>query len=125
MKLKTEATIHLATKIPGPLSTELQKRREASVPRGVASVLPIFVRRANGVTVEDVDGNRFLDFTGGIGCQNAGHCQPEVVAAIQEQSEQLIHSCFMVTPYEGYVQLAGKLNMRAPGDFPNRLGPTG
>ena len=69
MKLKTEATIHLATKIPGPLSTELQKRREASVPRGVASVLPIFVRRANGVTVEDVDGNRFLDFTGGIGCR--------------------------------------------------------
>ena len=117
MKLKTEATIHLATKIPGPLSTELQKRREASVPRGVASVLPIFVRRANGVTVEDVDGNRFLDFTGGIGCQNAGHCQPEVVAAIQEQSEQLIHSCFMVTPYEGYVQLAEKLNMLAPGDF--------
>ena len=120
MKLTTEATIHLVTAIPGPLSTELQKRREASVPRGGASVLPIFVRRANGVTVEDVDGNRFLDFTGGIGCQNAGHCQPEVVAAIQEQSEQLIHSCFMVTPYEGYVQLAEKLNMRTPGNFPKK-----
>jgi len=120
MKLTTESTIHLATAIPGPLSRELQKRRETSVPRGVASVLPIFVRRAQGATIEDIDGNRFLDFSGGIGCQNAGHCQPAVVAAIQQQSEQLIHSCFMVTPYEGYIQLAEELNRRTPGNFPKK-----
>jgi len=120
MKLTSEATIRLATAIPGPRSTELQKRRENGVPRGVSSVLPVYVQRANGVTIEDVDGNRFLDFTGGIGCQNAGHCQPEVVAAIQEQSGQLIHSCFMVTPYEGYIQLAEELNRRTPGSFPKK-----
>ena len=117
MKLTTESTIHLATAIPGPLSSELQKRREAAVPRGVTSVLPVFVRRADGVTIEDIDGNRLLDFAGGIGCQNAGHCQPAVVSAIQGQSEQLIHSCFMVTPYEGYIQLAEELNRRTPGRF--------
>lgn len=120
MKLTTESTIRLATAIPGPLSTELQKRRDVSVPRGVTSVLPIFVRRAYGVAIEDIDGNRFLDFTGGIGCQNAGHCQPEVVTAIQEQAADLIHSCFMVTPYEGYIRVAEELNRRAPGDFPKK-----
>ena len=117
MKVTTESSIHLGTEIPGPLSRELQQRREASVPRGVTSVLPVFVRRANGVTIEDIDGNQFLDFTGGIGCQNMGHCSPEVVAAIKAQSEELLHTCFMVTPYEGYVRLAEELNNRAPGDF--------
>jgi 4-aminobutyrate aminotransferase/(S)-3-amino-2-methylpropionate transaminase len=120
MNLTTESSIHLVTAIPGPRSTELQKRREANVPRGVASVLPIFVRRANGATIEDVDGNQLLDFTGGIGCQNAGHRPPEVIAAIHEQLEQFLHTCFMVTPYAGYVQLAEELNARAPGDFPKK-----
>jgi len=120
MKLTTEASICIATEIPGPVSRKLQQRREASVPRGVASVLPVFARRANGVTIEDVDGNRLLDFTGGIGCQNVGHCPPQVVAAIREQSGQLLHSCFMVTPYEGYVQLAEELNRRTPGEFPKK-----
>lgn len=117
MKLTTESSIHLATEIPGPKSKRLQQRREANVPRGVTSVLPVFVRRAHGVTIEDIDGNQLLDFTGGIGCQNAGHGSPGVVAAIQEQSERFIHTCFMVTPYEGYVQLAEELNRRAPGAF--------
>ncbi|HEY2016217.1 MAG TPA: 4-aminobutyrate--2-oxoglutarate transaminase, partial [Bryobacteraceae bacterium] len=120
MNLTTESSIRISTTIPGPLSRELQKRREENVPRGIASVLPVFVRRANGVTIEDVDGNRLLDFTGGIGCQNAGHCPPEVVAAIREQAEQFLHTCFMVTPYEGYVQLAEELNRRAPGNFPKK-----
>jgi 4-aminobutyrate aminotransferase/(S)-3-amino-2-methylpropionate transaminase len=117
MKLTTESTIQLVTEIPGPLSRELQQRREASVPRAVASLLPVFVRQANGVTIEDIDGNRLLDFTGGIGCQNTGHCPPEVVSAIQAQSERFLHSCFTVTPYEGYVQLAEELNRRTPGHF--------
>jgi len=120
MNLTTESSIRLLTAIPGPRSAELQKRREANVPRGVASVLPVFVRHASGATIEDVDGNQLLDFTGGIGCQNAGHRPPEVIAAIQEQLEQFLHTCFMVTPYTGYVQLAEELNARAPGNFPKK-----
>lgn len=120
MKLTAESSIRLATDIPGPLSRNLQQRREASIPRGVASVLPVFVRRANGVTIEDIDGNQFLDFTGGIGCQNTGHCPPAVVEAIRAQSEQFLHTCFMVTPYEGYVRLAEELNGRTPGAFPKK-----
>ncbi len=99
---------------------ELQKLREAALPRGIASVLPVFIRRAHAATLEDVDGNAFLDFTGGIGCQNAGHTVPEVVAAVQHQTEQFLHTCFMVTPYEGYLRLAEQLNSRAPGNFPKK-----
>jgi len=120
MNLLTETTIRLVTAIPGPLSTELGKRREASVPRGVGSVLPVFVRRASGATVEDADGNQLLDFTGGIGCQNAGHVPPEALEAIHQQAADFIHTCFMVTPYEGYVRLAEELNERAPGAFPKK-----
>src|SRR5205823_9244423 len=68
----------------------------------------------------DIDGNHLLDFAGGIGCQNLGHGQTEVVAAIREQAEQLLHSCFMVTPFEGYVRLAEELNRRTPGDSPRK-----
>jgi 4-aminobutyrate aminotransferase/(S)-3-amino-2-methylpropionate transaminase len=117
MNIATESSIRLVTAVPGPQSIEIQKRREAALPRGVGSVLPVFIERAHGVTLQDVDGNRFLDFTGGIGCQNAGHTVPEVVAAIQQQAEQFLHTCFMVTPYQGYVQLAELLNAKAPGKF--------
>jgi len=115
-----ESAIQLVTVVPGPRSVELQKRREASIPRGVGSVLPVFIRRASGAIVEDVDGNQLLDFTGGIGCQNAGHVPPQALAAIQQQAEQFIHTCFMVTPYEGYVRLAEELNARTPGSFPKK-----
>ena len=120
MNLKTETSIHLVTAVPGPRSLDLQARRQASVPKGVSSVLPVFVRSASGATFEDVDGNRFLDFTGGIGCQNAGHRPPGVVQAIHEQADQFLHTCFMVTPYEGYIQVAEQLNARAPGKFPKK-----
>jgi 4-aminobutyrate aminotransferase / (S)-3-amino-2-methylpropionate transaminase / 5-aminovalerate transaminase len=117
MKLATESSIRLLTAIPGPRSTELTKRRQASVPKGVSSVLPVFIRSASGATLEDIDGNQLLDFTGGIGCQNAGHRPPEVVRAIHDQAEQFLHTCFMVTPYEAYVQVAELLNARTPGNF--------
>jgi 4-aminobutyrate aminotransferase/(S)-3-amino-2-methylpropionate transaminase len=107
----------LITSVPGPLSAELQKRREANVPRGVKSVLPVFMRSASGATLEDVDGNVFLDFTGGIGCQNAGHRPPAVTAAIEEQIEKFLHTCFTVSPYEDYLRLAELLNTRTPGTF--------
>src|SRR5262245_50173888 len=120
MTLTAETSVRLVTAIPGPRSLALQKQREQIVPRGVASVLPVFIKRASGATLEDIDGNQFLDFTGGIGCQNAGHGVPEVVAAIEEQANQFLHTCFMVTPYEAYVGLAELLNSRTPGNFPKK-----
>ena len=114
------STIQLKTPVPGPRSQALLARREAAVPRGVSQVTPIFVERAEGAVIEDVDGNRFLDFAGGIGCLNAGHCAPAVVEATREQIGKFLHTCFMVTPYEGYVRLAERLNALAPGNFPKK-----
>jgi 4-aminobutyrate aminotransferase/(S)-3-amino-2-methylpropionate transaminase len=93
------------------------RRRENAVPRGVSQITPIFVDRAEGALIDDVDGNRFIDFAGGIGCLNAGQRAPEVVAALRRQIDRFLHTCFMVTPYEGYVKLAERLNALAPGDF--------
>jgi 4-aminobutyrate aminotransferase/(S)-3-amino-2-methylpropionate transaminase len=109
--------IQLRTSIPGPKSQELMRRREAAVARGVFHATPIFAARAEGVVLEDVDGNRYLDFAGGIGVVNAGHRAPRVVAAIREQLEAFIHTCFSVAPYEKYIALAEKLNALTPGNF--------
>ena len=111
------SSIRLTTAIPGPKSTEWMKRRDAAVPRGLGTTLPIFVEHTEGATIEDIDGNVFLDFAGGIGCQNMGHRPPEVVAAIHAQADRYLHTCFMVTPYEGYVRLAEMLNERTPGSY--------
>lgn len=113
-------SIRLVTGIPGPKSLELHSRRNAAVPRGIHSMLPIYVARAESVIVEDVDGNRLLDFAGGIGCVNTGHRPPEVVEAVRDQIARYLHMCFMVTPYEGYVRLAEILNEQVPGDFPKK-----
>ena len=111
------STIQIRTEIPGPRSRALMKRREAAIPRGPAHATPIFMARAEGAALEDVDGNRFLDFAGGIGCLNIGHRSPRVLAAIREQLEKYLHLCFAVTPYEPYITLAEKLNALAPGKF--------
>ena len=116
----TESSIRLVTAIPGPRSIELFQRRNAHLPRGVSAVIPVFIRRAEGAIVEDVDGNQFLDFVGGIGCQNAGHRPAAVVSAIHEQAERFLHTCFQITPYENYVQLAAWLNANAPGKSPKK-----
>lgn len=113
-------SIRLNTAIPGPKSRALAERRALAVPRAVSQLIPIFVSRSEGAVIEDVDGNRFLDFGGGIGCLNAGHRAPQVVRAIQEQSEKFLHTCFMVTPYDGYVRLAERLNALAPGSSPKK-----
>src|SRR5713226_4246541 len=109
--------IELRTAIPGPRSKELMKRRSAAVPQGVFHATPIFVARAEGAILEDVDGNRMIDFAGGIGSLNVGHRAPRVVAAIREQVDRFLHTCFSVTPYEDYVRVAEELNKRAPGRF--------
>ncbi len=108
-------SILLKTSIPGPRSSELARRRDSAVARGVYQSTPIFVRQTEGAVIVDVDGNRFIDLAGGIGCLNAGHRPEAVVDAIRRQAESYLHTCFMVTPYEPYVRLAEKLNELAPG----------
>jgi 4-aminobutyrate aminotransferase/(S)-3-amino-2-methylpropionate transaminase len=110
-------SIQLRTEIPGPNSKALMKRREAAVPRGPYHATPIFAARAEGAVIEDVDGNKFLDFAGGIGCLNTGHRPAQIESAIRQQLEKYLHLCFSVTPYEGYIAVAEKLNALAPGKF--------
>ena len=110
----------LVTEIPGPRSRELWARRERAVPAGVGTTLPIFVERAQGAIVEDVDGNRLIDLGAGIAVVNVGHAHPAVSAAIAEQAERFIHTCFQVTPYEGYVAVCEQLAKRTPGTHEKR-----
>src|SRR5271165_1921127 len=107
-------TIQMRTEVPGPKSKALLARREAAIPRGPQLVTPIFIARAEGACIEDVDGNRYLDFAGGIGCLNVGHRAPRVEAAVRAQLDKFLHTCFGVNPYESYIALAEKLNALAP-----------
>ena len=113
-------TIQLRTPVPGPRSQALMKRRTEAIPRGLFHATPVFVAQAEGAVLEDVDGNRFLDFAGGIGCVNTGHRAEPVLKSIRAQLEHFLHTCFMVTPYESYVRLAERLNQLAPGKFPKK-----
>lgn len=105
---------------PGPRSQELLKEREEHIPRGVSYTLPVFVEQTKGALIKDVDGNVFIDFACGIGVTNFGHNHPKVVAAVKEQAEQLLHTCFMVAMYEPYLAAARRLNAITPGDFPKK-----
>src|SRR3954467_17860 len=96
----------LVTEIPGPKSTEWFARRATAVPVGVANLHPVVTARASGAIVEDVDGNRLIDFATGISVLNVGHAAPEVVAAVQRQAELDTHTCFHVTANEPYIELA-------------------
>jgi len=113
-------TIQLKTSIPGPKSRALIERREVAVPRGLSHATPVYVARAEEAWIEDVDGNRFLDFAGGIGCLNTGHRNPQVIGAIRAQLEAHLHTCAQVTPYENYIRLAERLNQITPGKFPKK-----
>lgn len=105
-----------------PLKTnaELIARREAAVARGVASAAPIFAQYAENAELWDVEGNRFVDFAGGIAVLNTGHRHPKVVAAAKAQEDHYTHTSFQVVPYEPYIALAEKLNAIAPGDAPKK-----
>jgi 4-aminobutyrate aminotransferase/(S)-3-amino-2-methylpropionate transaminase len=111
------STIQLRTSVPGPKSRELAARREQAVPRGLSHATPIYVARAQDAWIEDVDGNRFLDFAGGIGCLNSGHRNQHVVAELESQLQKFLHTCSQVTPYENYICLAERLNRITPGSF--------
>src|SRR5688572_11621327 len=102
--------IVIKTKIPGPKSLALMRERQSAVARGPFHVTPIFISKAEGATIEDVDGNRFIDFAAGIGVVNAGHGNHSIVSAIQEQTTKFLHAGFNVTPYENYIRLCEKLN---------------
>ncbi len=114
------ATIQLRTSIPGPKSTTLADRRLRAVPRGLAHATPVYVAKAEDAVLEDVDGNRYIDFAGGIGCNNVGHRRPSVLSAIREQLDRFLHTCVQVTPYESYVRLAERMNELTPGKFPKK-----
>jgi 4-aminobutyrate aminotransferase/(S)-3-amino-2-methylpropionate transaminase len=107
----------IVTEVPGPKAQELLNLREKNVPKGVSNNVPTFVKRGQGALVEDVDGNVFIDFVGGIGVLNIGYSHPEVVAAVKEQAGKFFHSSINVLLYEPYVRLAEKLNSIVPGDF--------
>ena len=96
---------------------ELLEKRNQHVPQGPFNTTTAFVKEARGAVMVDVDGRELIDFAGGIGVNNVGHCHPKVVAAIQDQAGKCIHSCFHVAMYEAYVDLAQRLNELAPGDF--------
>jgi 4-aminobutyrate aminotransferase / (S)-3-amino-2-methylpropionate transaminase / 5-aminovalerate transaminase len=110
----------VVTEIPGPKSREWFERRKAAIPQGVFNVHPIVTARASGAIIEDVDGNRLIDFATGISVLNVGHTAPEVVAAAQKQLELDTHTCFHVTANEPYIELAERMNALAPGDFEKR-----
>jgi 4-aminobutyrate aminotransferase / (S)-3-amino-2-methylpropionate transaminase / 5-aminovalerate transaminase len=99
---------------------ELQQLRAEVISAGVASVTPVHVAAARGAIVRDVEGREYIDFGGGIGVMNIGHCHPRVVAAIKEQAEKFHHTCFMVSPYEVAIRLADKLCRVTPGTFPKK-----
>jgi len=107
----------VVTSIPGPKSHALHERRNAVVASGAASGFPIYVERAHGAIVIDVDGNQFIDLGSGIGVTTIGHTDDAVVAAARHQVGELTHGLFTITPYEGYVRVAELLAEHTPGDF--------
>ncbi|MGE5274467.1 MAG: 4-aminobutyrate--2-oxoglutarate transaminase [Verrucomicrobiota bacterium] len=107
-------SIELRTELPGPRSREILERKEQVVAGPLALTFPIVAAEARGARLTDVDGNTFIDFTGGVGCLNVGHSQPRVVEAAQEQIARFSHTDFTVVPYEPYIELAERLLERSP-----------
>ncbi len=110
----------LKTSIPGPRSLELMARKTGAVARGIGTTMPVFAVEAGGGVVVDVDGNSLIDFGSGIAVTTIGNSAPRVVAAVQDQVELFTHTCFMITPYEGYVAVAEQLNQLTPGNYEKR-----
>ncbi len=113
-------TRHLATAIPGPASTALHREREAHVTSGFGVALPVFINRAGGGILEDVDGNRIIDLAAGIAVTSVGASNPHVQTRVAAQMGRFTHTCFMVTEYDSFTQVAAWLNTHVPGDFDKR-----
>jgi len=116
------ATQRTAAKAAGKTASnaELQSLRETAIPRGLATMLPVFTARARNAEMWDVEGKRYIDFASGIAVLNTGHLHPKVSAAVSAQLENFSHTCFQVTPYENYVRLADRLNKLVPGSTPKK-----
>lgn len=110
----------LVTEIPGPTSLAMLTRRNHAVSQGVGIMLPTFIERAGGGILVDVDGNHLIDFGSGIAVTTVGNANPMVAEGVREQVARFTHTCFMVTPYEGYVAVAEALNRLTPGDHDKR-----
>ena len=108
-------TIQIQTSVPGPKSKELVQRRESAVPRGLSHTIPIYVTSAEGATLEDVDGNRYIDFAGGIGCLNVGHRAPGVISAIRAQLDRFLHTSVQVTAVRKLRTPGGTVKRRYSG----------
>jgi len=113
--------IELRTAIPGPRSKEILDRKDRVIADPLSIYLPVMIERGEGATLTDVDGNTFIDFTGGVGCLNVGHAHPRVVEAVQEQAAKFFHTDFTIVPYETYVTLAERLVATAPISGPAKV----
>jgi len=102
---------------PHLTNAALFARRQAAIPRGVGHSHQIFIAKGENAEIWDVEGRRFIDFAGGIAVLNTGHCHPAVIQAVKDQLDKYTHTCFQVLPYEPYVELAERINAKAPGDF--------
>jgi 4-aminobutyrate aminotransferase / (S)-3-amino-2-methylpropionate transaminase / 5-aminovalerate transaminase len=98
----------------------LLARRQAAIPRGVGYSHPIFIERGENAEIWDVEGRRFIDFAGGIAVLNTGHRHPKIIQAVKDQLDHYTHTCFQVLAYEPYVELAERINAKAPGNFPKK-----
>jgi 4-aminobutyrate aminotransferase/(S)-3-amino-2-methylpropionate transaminase len=112
--MATTKTIDIRTAIPGPRSAAILERKQRVIANAKTIALPLVAQEGRGATLTDVDGNVFIDFTGGVGCLNVGHSHPRVVEAATEQLARFTHTDFTVVPYEPYVELAERLLERAP-----------
>ncbi|WP_104101659.1 aminotransferase class III-fold pyridoxal phosphate-dependent enzyme [Arthrobacter sp. 08Y14] len=113
-------TRHLATDVPGPRSRALHQERVAHVSAGFGVTLPVFIDRADGGILQDVDGNRFIDFASGIAVTSVGAANRRVRQRVAAQLEKFTHTCFMVTEYDSFTQVCRWLNEHTPGDFDKR-----
>jgi 4-aminobutyrate aminotransferase/(S)-3-amino-2-methylpropionate transaminase len=116
--MATTRAIRLNTEVPGPRSREIVERKERVIAKPMSLYLPIVAAEGRGSTLTDVDGNTFIDFTGGVGCLNVGHAHPKVVEAVQEQAARFLHTDFTMIPYEVCVTLAERLLAVAPFSGP-------
>src|ERR671928_443054 len=116
--METTRAINLTTAVPGPKSQAILERKERVVADPLSVYIPVVIAEGHGATITDVDGNTFIDFTGGVGCLNVGHSHPRVVEAAQEQLSKFSHTDFTIVPYEVYVTLAERLVERVPINGP-------
>jgi 4-aminobutyrate aminotransferase / (S)-3-amino-2-methylpropionate transaminase / 5-aminovalerate transaminase len=118
----TTRSIELKTEVPGPRSREILDRKDRVVAEPLGVYLPVVIADGTGAMLTDVDGNTFIDFTGGIGCLNVGHSHPRVVEAVHEQVDHFLHTDFTIIPYENYVGLGERLAELVPISGEKRVG---